>query len=181
MSTDKAVFNDLDPDDKQEFKDYEGALRKRKLRIVRAKIRKRPFAAPKRQPWRRVRRRLAPPAPAGPAVPAPGEPEAPEPAAAAPLDPGDEARRNRGPNVLPHEVQWIDVQCRGCGQVAGSYKLYDHDQVHAPYWLFRCIEPETGLMGTKYPYRRQKVRTKMREEHVVEWIEREARCCVRPN
>ena len=186
MSTDKAVFNDLDADDKLEFKDFGQALRMRKLRIVRAKIgrnKKRPLGDAAR-PKRRVRRRLASPTPAGPAVPAAGEaPDRvdPEPEPGPPGGPNPEAR-HRSPNVQPNTVVWIPVPCHGCGNVAGSYKLYDHTQLIetiAPFWLFRCINKDTGRMATNYPLKRQCVISKMSEEDVVGWIQTNAGCCVR--
>ena len=147
------VFEDMDPDDKNEFPDVKAALARKKL--------KRAGVAAKRKFGVRKKRRVG----GGPPDPAPPEPPPPPPAAGAvpgPVDPhavpgapAAEPGGGRGPNVLPYPLSWVDVKCLGCNALVGHIKyLPSPGGRDGASWNVRVWDATSNCWGRKAPYLR---------------------------
>ena len=193
----KAVFHDLDADDKGEFAEIQDAIVKEKLarRTGLGKFehlrRKHRLDAAARPPKRRRRAAAAapplaePPAPLPPApAPAPPPPPPPpladlpaEPAAPPILEPiAAPAPHARGPNVLPDAAEWVNVSCDLCDSLVGQYKFHPNPGCRdgESYYLRINLGP-----GTPWPTKSPNYRC-LRTSSLTtpdDWLRDRKQCC----
>ena len=189
----EAVYNELVPEDKLEFKDFGDALKKKKVRTAKRKLSHNfaQRAVKRRRTHRSVgqgRSRAGQPLP-GPPEPAPlqdrSKDRPPPPLPEAKLAPASQCApaepppvRTHGPPVAGHVVRWEPVFCPRCRQVAGEYKYYETPgNRDGACWAMRCVVPGTSNMGLVAPYHRRIRTSKISEEGTHNWILQTSGCC----
>ena len=158
----EAVFEDLDEDDKKEFREIADVIKAKKIKQA-------------SQAWKHsnLLRRVANSAKAAAKPqPAPKPKAAPKAAVAA-------APATRGPRVNPDE-HWESVHCRTCHRLAGHVYLRSNPGHRDPAtWFTRPWDPSEGKWADKGSYKTSKrVRCGGTREWAIAWIhERQPRGC----
>ena len=143
----EAAFEDMEAEDKGEFPEMKAAVQKRKLRNAGLESqRKRMLGLAGPRPKKRARRGPAPPAPP-PALPV-AAPEVPPP----PAGPARGGHGQRGAQVLPHQLEWVDVPCEICNGRAGQIKYRQSPGgTGPPCWEMRLWNVRRARLGKQGP------------------------------
>ncbi len=240
----EAVFEDLDPEDKQEFYDVQVAIKKRRVQLATHEYQRKRMLGHHRDRRRKKKRRRRssslddapqpthrnddaneqgessseggvyeplettnapqPTTPHGPTPPqsphqlhphASAEQLNPQAAAgsqysqasvAEPTQPhtadsaAARASTHRGPNVLGHTNQWVDVDCDRCGGVAGQIKYHPNPGGRdGPSWYMRVRDPLTNAWAERAPLRRVLRTTRLDEsgDAARDWVKAKRTCC----
>jgi hypothetical protein len=83
----------------------------------------------------------------------------------------------RGPNVLPHTVDWEDLCCEVCGKVAGRYKFHESPGFRdAPTWYWKCYDYRQDC----WPKTQKTRLASLMPDHsseIKQWVHENRSCC----